>query len=213
MYPSSYRTNTCGELTKKDIGKTVTLCGWDHSRRDHGGIIFIDLRDRHGITQIVFDPEHSKDVHKAAEDLRAEYVIQVKGKVVARPKGMENPKMITGDIEVMIDEVKLLAKAETPVLEVDDRVVASDDVRLKYRFLDLRRPVMVQNLALRHKAMMAAHEFFEKHGFLHVETPLLVRANPEGARDYIVTSRVNPGNFYALPQSPQIYKQILMVSG
>jgi len=213
MYKTHYRTNTCGELAKEDIGKKVVLAGWDHSRRDHGGIIFIDLRDRFGMTQVVFDPNHNKSSHTKAENLRSEFIIQIKGAVRSRPQGMTNEKLKTGEIEVLVDEIDLLSRADTPVIEIDDRVVANDEMRLKYRFLDLRRPIMIKNLELRNKAMMAAREFFESHGFLDVETPILVRATPEGARDYIVPSRVNPGKFYALPQSPQLYKQILMISG
>ncbi|MDP6600107.1 MAG: aspartate--tRNA ligase [Candidatus Woesearchaeota archaeon] len=207
------RTHTCGELTKSDIKKNVSLCGWAASSRDHGGIIFIDLRDRWGITQIVFDPEHKKKEHGVAETLRREDVIAVKGKVRARGKGLENPKLKTGQIEVLVDEVEVLNKAITPPLEIDDRVEANEDLRLKYRYLDLRRPKMQRHLQIRHNAAMAAREYLNKNNFLEIETPILVRATPEGARDYIVPSRVNPGKFYALPQSPQLYKQILMVSG
>ncbi len=208
-----YRTHTCGELTKKDLGKTVELSGWNHTRRDHGGIIFIDLRDRYGITQVVFDPKHDKKLHEQAEHLKREYVIQVKGKVRNRPKDMENSKLITGEIEVLIDEMEILNKSQTPPIEIDDRTIANDDLRLEYRFIDLRRPIMQQRLKLRNDITQAAREYMLKNHFLEIETPILVRATPEGARDYIVPSRVNPGKFYALPQSPQLYKQILMVSG
>ncbi|MCH8004381.1 MAG: aspartate--tRNA ligase [Nanoarchaeota archaeon] len=207
------RTNACGELTKNDIKKEVILNGWVSSARDHGGIIFIDLRDRYGLTQIVFDPEHDKKNHKIAEGLRREDVIAVKGKVRARGKGLENPKLKTGQIEVLVDEVEVLNKAETPPLEIEDRIEANEDMRLKYRYLDLRRPKMQRHLQIRHNAAMAAREYLNKNNFLEIETPILVRATPEGARDYIVPSRINPGKFYALPQSPQIYKQILMISG
>ena len=207
------RTNTCGELTKKDIKKEVILNGWTNSSRDHGGIIFIDLRDRYGLTQIIFDPKHDKKNHKEAETLRREDVIAVKGKVRARGKGLENPKLKTGEIEVLVDELEVLNKAETPPLEIEDRIEANEDMRLKYRYLDLRRPKMQKNLLMRHNAAMAAREYLNKNNFLEIETPILVRATPEGARDYVVPSRVNPGKFYALPQSPQLYKQILMVSG
>ena len=208
-----YRTHTNGELTDKDLKKKVALAGWCSTRRDHGGIIFIDLRDRYGITQVVFDPEHNKEVHKAAEGLRREDVIVVEGHVRLRPEGMANTKLKTGKIEVLIDKIQVMAKSEVPPIEIDDRIVANDDIRLKYRFLDLRRPVMQKNLELRHNAAMAAREFFSQKNFLEIETPLLVRATPEGARDYIVPSRINAGRFYALPQSPQLYKQILMISG
>jgi len=207
------RTNTCGDLDKADIKKEVSISGWVNSRRDHGGIIFIDLRDRYGLSQIVFDPDHNKKDHKVAEGLRREDVISVSGKVRARGKGLENPKLKTGHIEILVDEINILNKAETPPLEIDDRVEANEDMRLKYRYLDLRRPKMQRHLLLRHNAAMATREYLNKNNFLEIETPILVRATPEGARDYIVPSRTNPGKFYALPQSPQLYKQILMVSG
>ena len=207
------RTHTCGELSKNEIKKEIVLCGWINSRRDHGGIIFIDLRDRYGLTQIVFDPEHSKDCHRQAEQLRREYVITVKGKVRARGEGLENPNLKTGEIEILVGDIDVLSKAETPPLEINDKIDASEEMRLKFRYLDLRRPKMQRHLQLRHNAAKAAREYMDKNGFLEVETPILVRATPEGARDYIVPSRVSPGKFYALPQSPQIYKQILMVSG
>jgi len=207
------RTNTCGELTKKDIKNDASLAGWVHSSRDHGGIIFIDLRDRYGLTQLVFDPEHDKKNHKDAEQLRREDVIAVKGKVRGRGKGLENPKLKTGEIEVLADDLEVLSKSETPPLEIEDRIEANEDMRLKYRYLDLRRPKMQRHLLIRHNAAMAARDYLNKNSFLEIETPILVRATPEGARDYVVPSRVNPGKFYALPQSPQLYKQILMVSG
>src|SRR3990167_1238632 len=207
------RTHTCGELAKKDIKKEACLMGWNQSSRDHGGIIFIDLRDRYGLTQIVFDPKHDKKLHSDAEKLRREDVIAVKGKVRARGEGLENLKLKTGEIEVLVGELEALSKAETPPIEVEDRVDASEELRLKYRYLDLRRPKMQKHLLIRHMAAQAAREFLNKNNFLEIETPMLVRATPEGARDYIVPSRVNPGKFYALPQSPQLYKQILMVSG
>jgi len=207
------RTNTCGELTKKDINKTVSLAGWVQSSRDHGSIIFIDLRDRYGLTQIVFDPKHDKKNHKEAESLHREDVIAIKGKVIARGKELENPKLSTGQIEVLVDELETLNRANTPPIEIEDRIEANEDLRLKYRYLDLRRPKMQRHLQIRHNAAMATREYLNKNNFLEIETPILVRATPEGARDYIVPSRINPGKFYALPQSPQLYKQILMVSG
>lgn len=207
------RTNTCGELAKNDIKKEVTLCGWVNSSRDHGSIIFIDLRDRYGLTQTVFDPEHDKKGHKEAETLRREDVIAVKGKVRARGKGLENPKLNTGEIEVLVDELEVLNKAETPPLEVNDRVELNEDVRLKYRYLDLRRPQMQHNILVRHKAVKLVRDYFDALGFLEIETPMLGKSTPEGARDYLVPSRVNPGKFYALPQSPQILKQICMIAG
>ncbi len=206
------RTHTCGELTDKDNGKVVELCGWCNTRRDHGGIIFIDLRDTYGLTQIVFDPRVFKDF-PSAEKLRREDVIRIKGKVELRKEGMANPKMSTGKIEVFVETLILINRSETPPIEIDDNVVANDDLRLKYRFLDLRRPAMQNNIKFRHKVVTAAREHFNKNSFTEIETPMLVKSTPEGARDYIVPSRVNIGNFYALPQSPQLYKQILMVSG
>ncbi len=205
------RTNTCGELTTKDLDKEVTLCGWVNTRRDHGGVIFIDLRDRYGMTQIVFNPDQ-KDFAQA-EKLRREDVIQANGKIRRRPEGMTNPNLPTGEIEVVIKELEVLNKAETPPLEVDDRIIASEEMRLKYRYLDLRRPIMQKHLIARHKAAQAAREYLNSLGFLEIETPMLMKHTPEGARDYVVPSRVHPGKFYSLPQSPQLYKQILMVSG
>jgi len=207
------RTHTCGELTDKQLGKKVTLDGWVCTRRDHGGVIFIDLRDRYGLTQVVFDPGHNKGPHKQAHELRREFCIRVFGVVKNRKKGMENTKLKTGKIEVFVDSLEILNKSETPPIEIDDRVDASDEVRLKYRYLDLRRPKMQKQLALRHETAKAAREYMDKNNFLEIETPLLVKSTPEGARDYVVPSRVNAGKFYALPQSPQLYKQILMVSG
>ncbi len=207
------RSNTCGELNSKHLNKKVTLCGWVNSRRDHGGVIFIDLRDRYGITQIVFDPSHSSTTHKNAEKLRREFVIKVDGTVKARKKDMENKKLFTGDIEVFVDKLEILNEAETPPLEIDDRIEANEEMKLKYRYLDLRRPVMQSRLELRHKVITSAREYFNKNGFIEISTPLLVKSTPEGARDYVVPSRVNPGKFYALPQSPQLYKQILMIAG
>jgi aspartyl-tRNA synthetase len=207
------RTNTCGELTMKNKGDSVSLCGWNQSRRDHGGIIFIDLRDRYGLTQIVFDPKSNKEVHKIAEKLRREDCIKIIGKVRHRGKDLENPNLKTGEIEVLVNELEILNSSETPPIEIDDRKEAGDETRLEYRYLDLRRPKMQKHLAIRHKALTAARQFLNKDNFLEIETPMLIRATPEGARDYIVPSRVHPGSFYSLPQSPQLYKQLLMVSG
>ncbi len=213
MLKTSMRTHTCNDPRKGDIGKEVTLCGWVNSRRDHGGIIFIDLRDRYGFTQIVFDPEFNNDVHKLADSLKREYCIQVIGKVKERKKGMANPNLPTGEVEVFISKLSILAKAKTPPFEIDDRIIPNEDLRLRYRFLDLRRPIMQRNLEFRQKVMQSAREFMEQEHFLEVQTPLFVKPTPEGARDYLVPSRVNPGKFYALPQSPQLYKQILMIAG
>jgi len=205
------RTHTCGELTGKHVDKRVILDGWVHTRRDHGGVIFIDLRDRYGLTQVVFNPD--KDFFKEAEKLRREDVIGITGIVKRRKKGMENPKLKTGEIEVFSDSLEILNKADVPPIEVDERIEANEEQRLKYRYLDLRRPNMQRHLKIRHEAAQAAREYLNKNNFLEIETPILVRATPEGARDYIVPSRTNPGKFFALPQSPQLYKQILMVSG
>ncbi len=206
------RTHTCGELKQTDIDSEVTLCGWVHSNRDHGGLIFIDLRDRYGLTQIVFDPKN-KENHATAEKLRREDVIQVRGTVIKRKEGMENPNLVTGQVEVDIHSLNILAKAETPPLEVDDRIVANDEMRLRYRYLDLRRPIMQENLKKRFIAAQAAREYLNNYEFMEIETPHLVKSTPEGARDYVVPSRVNPSKFYALPQSPQLYKQLLMIAG
>ncbi|MBI4147826.1 aspartate--tRNA ligase [Candidatus Woesearchaeota archaeon] len=207
------RTHTCGELTKKDIGKPVQLCGWVQSRRDHGGVIFIDLRDRYGLTQVVFDPQHNNEVHETAEHLGREWVLRVTGKVRARPAEMKNDKLPTGDIEVITDHLDILNQSAVPPLEIDDRKEASEDMRLKYRYLDLRRPKMQHNLFIRHTVAQATREYLSSQGFLEIETPMLVKSTPEGARDYVVPSRRHPGKFYALPQSPQLYKQICMVAG
>jgi len=207
------RTHTCGELTKNDDKKSVLIQGWVHTRRDHGGVIFIDLRDRYGLTQVVFDPKLDKKAHKLAEGLRREYVIQIEGTVRPRPKGLENPKLTTGQIEVAANTLEILSEAETPPFEIDDRVELNEDIRLKYRYLDLRKPAMQDNIITRHKVVKAVRDFLDGEGFLEIETPILAKSTPEGARDYLVPSRVHPGKFFALPQSPQIFKQLLMVSG
>ncbi len=207
------RTHTCGELTKKDLQKEAVLCGWVHTRRDHGGLVFIDLRDRYGITQVVFDPSHNKEAHAEAQHLGREWVIQATGHVRLRPKGMENTKLVTGEIEIITDNLSVLNQSETPPFEVDDRTVANEEMRLEYRYLDLRRPTMQQRLLLRHNAAQAAREYLASQKFMEIETPMLVRTTPGGARVFKVPSRVHPGKFFALPESPQIYKQLLMVSG
>jgi len=207
------RTHTCGELRIENDKVEVTLCGWNHSRRDHGGVIFIDMRDRYGLTQVVFDPNHSKDAHAIAEHLRREDVLKVTGKVRPRGPGLENAKLETGQIEILADNVEVLSKAETPPIEIDDHKVASEEVRLKYRYLDLRRPIQNQAIVLRHKVTCLIREYLNNQNFVDIETPILAKSTPEGARDYIVPSRVHPGRFYALPQSPQIFKQLLMLSG
>ena len=207
------RTHSCCELGAKDIGNEVVLMGWVLRRRDHGGVIFIDLRDREGITQVVFNPEADKAVHAKAHSIRNEYVLAVRGKVDARPEGMVNPNLHTGAIEVLVSELKILNPAITPPFLVEDNIDVSENVRLKYRHLDLRRPQMQRNLVLRHKAGAAVRQYLNNQDFLDLETPFLTRSTPEGARDYLVPSRVNPGQFYALPQSPQIFKQLFMIAG
>ena len=207
------RTHTCGELRAEHVGQTVTLCGWVHNRRDHGGVIFIDLRDREGLTQIVLKPEHSQAALDVADGFRSEYVVAVRGEVRHRIEGMVNPKMPTGEVEIYVDEVELLNPAETPPFEIEDRVDISPEIRLRYRYIDLRRPSVQHNLVFRSDAFRVIRAYFADRGFIDVETPLLTKSTPEGARDYLVPSRVNPGCFYALPQSPQLFKQILMVAG
>lgn len=208
------RTHDCGILRKNDVGATVTLSGWVHRRRDHGGLIFVDLRDRYGITQLVFDPVKNPAAHSLAEKLRQEWVISVRGIVIPRSEGMANANLGTGDIEVEISELEVLSKAKTPPFSVcDDTITVSEDLRLKYRYLDIRRGDVMDKLIVRHKTMMATRRYMDGLGFLEIATPLLAKSTPEGARDYLVPSRVHPGSFYALPQSPQLFKQLLMVSG
>jgi aspartyl-tRNA synthetase len=208
------RTHTCGELRVSDCGRKVTLNGWVNAWRDHGGLKFIDLRDRYGLTQVVFNPDRlSAEQMKAAGKIRYEYVVSVSGVVSPRPEGQQNKNMPTGDIEVMVDSFEVLNPSLTPPFLVEDKPDASEDLRLKYRYLDLRRPVLRDKFILRHKVTMAVREYLDSIGFLEIETPLMIRSTPEGARDYVVPSRVNPGKFYALPQSPQLFKQILMISG
>ena len=207
------RTHTCCELGAKDIGNEVVVMGWVLRRRDHGGVIFIDLRDREGITQVVFNPEVDKDIHAKAHSIRNEYVLAVRGQVEPRPAGMVNPNLRTGEIEVLVSELKILSPAKTPPFLIEDKIDVSENIRLKYRHLDLRRPQMQRNLVLRHQASVSVRNYLNNQGFLDLETPFLTRSTPEGARDYLVPSRVNPGRFYALPQSPQIFKQLFMISG
>mgnify|MGYP003736679299 FL=1 len=207
------RTHYCGSLTGADEGREVVLMGWVHRRRDHGGVIFVDLRDREGIVQIVFQPEAGETaVHGEAHRIRSEYVLAVKGSVRRRPQGMENPALSTGQVEVVVSELEILNESKTPPFSFDDEDI-SENVRLKYRYLDLRRPVIQKNLFLRSKLAIATRQYFNDHGFIEVETPFLTKSTPEGARDYLVPSRISKGMFYALPQSPQIFKQLLMVSG
>ncbi|MCX5666555.1 MAG: aspartate--tRNA ligase [Candidatus Omnitrophica bacterium] len=206
------RTHTCSELNEKNIGKVVKLCGWVGSRRDHGSLIFIDMRDGYGLTQIVFDPKTHPAVHKEAEGLRSEFVISVEGSVESRPEGTNNDKLPTGKIEVRAQKLEILNRSLTPPFEITDAINISEEARLKYRYLDIRRPSMQKALRLRHKVCKMARDYFDERNFVEVETPILTKSTPEGARDYLVPSRVNPGMFYALPQSPQLFKQILMVS-
>jgi len=207
------RTHTCGELRPGDIGSTVTLTGWVDTRRDLGGVIFIDLRDRYGKTQVVLNPQKNETAHRAARDVRNEYVLSVSGIVERRPEGTVNPSLSTGEIDVAASEVSILNKAETPPFPIDDDVEASEEIRLKYRYLDLRRAGLQRNIILRHRMYQSVRRYFDEHNFIEVETPVLMKSTPEGARDYLVPSRVHRGKFYALPQSPQTYKQILMVAG
>ncbi|EPR44001.1 Aspartyl-tRNA synthetase [Desulfovibrio sp. X2] len=206
----SHRNN---ELRASDIGSEVCLMGWVQYRRDHGGLIFIDLRDREGLTQIVFDPDIAADAHARAHALRPEYVLAAKGRVRSRPQGMANPNLGTGDVEVEIYDWKLLNTSQTPPFEIEDRVEVGEPMRLKYRYLDLRRPRLAKNFVLRHKAAQSVRRYLDGLDFLEIETPILTKSTPEGARDFLVPSRLNPGEFYALPQSPQLFKQLLMVSG
>ena len=204
------RSHYCGQVDETLIGQEVEVCGWVHRRRDHGGVIFIDMRDREGLLQVVFDPDRA-DIFAAAERIRGEYVLAVKGLVRERPEGTINPNMKTGQVEVLAHELEVLNRAETPPFHHDEQ--ANEELRLRYRYLDLRREGMLNNLRLRHKVTMAMREFLDADGFIDVETPMLTRATPEGARDYVVPSRTHPGKFFALPQSPQIFKQLLMMSG
>jgi aspartyl-tRNA synthetase len=207
------RTGYCGVLTSADLGKEVVLMGWAMRRRDHGGLIFIDLRDREGIAQVVFDPEVNPESHSKAESIRSEFVLAVRGKVIPRPEGTVNPNMKTGEVEVQVSECRILNRSKALPFTLDEYVDVAENLRLKYRFLDLRRTQLQQNLILRSKVAQVTRQYLTDNGFLELETPFLTKSTPEGARDFLVPSRINPGNFYALPQSPQIFKQILMVSG
>ncbi|MGD9823045.1 aspartate--tRNA ligase [Desulfobacter sp.] len=207
------RTHTCIELGDSHVGQEVVLMGWVQHRRDHGGVIFVDLRDRKGITQVVFDPSVSAAVHEKAQEIRSEYVLGIKGKVSARPSDMVNPRMTTGAIEVLVDELRIFSRSKTPAFQIEDRVDASETIRLQFRYLDLRRTQLKNNILARHKTTMTVRNYLDANGFVDIETPFLTKSTPEGARDYLVPSRVNQGDFYALPQSPQLFKQLLMVAG
>ena len=207
------RTHTCGELTAANAGQEVALMGWVNRWRDHGQLIFVDLRDREGMTQIVFNAENNAELHRNAKSLRSEFVIGVRGQVRVRDKGLENPNLKTGEIEVVTQDLWILNEAKTTPFPIEDEIATSEDTRLKYRYLDLRRPKMRETFRMRHRITMAVRQYMDEEGFWEVETPILTKSTPEGARDYLVPSRLQHGNFYALPQSPQLFKQILMVSG
>ena len=208
-----YKDTICADLDKNRIGESVTVAGWVSRRRDHGNLIFIDLRDRSGLVQVVFNPKISKSSHNLSEKLRNEWVVQIRGDVVNRLEGAENPELKTGEIEINAIDLKILSTAETPPFEIEDEINVDDLTRLKYRFIDLRRPKMQKLLKLRHDVIHEIWNYLSKKDFVQVETPILIKSTPEGARDYVVPSRLHPGKFYALPQSPQQLKQILMVSG
>ena len=207
------RTDYCGNLRKEDRGREVTLLGWVQKRRDLGGLIFVEMRDRQGLVQVVFNPEANREVHEKAQTLRSEYVIGIRGDVVLRPEGTANPKLATGEIEVAAKELKILNVSKNPPFLIEDEEEVAENTRLKYRYLDLRKPGLQKNLILRHRLAREVREYFDRLGFLEVETPMLTKSTPEGARDFLVPSRLSPGHFYALPQSPQLFKQILMVAG
>ena len=208
-----HRSQYCAEVSEADNGKEVVLTGWVERRRDHGGLIFIDLRDRTGIVQVVASPDYEKVSFDKAEQVRTEYVLAVRGIVRMRDKDTINPKMKTGTIEIRCEELRILNSSKTPPFYIEDNIDVDEKIRLKYRYLDLRRPEMQKNLIMRHKVKHAMRTFLNEHGFINIKTPELCKSTPEGARDYLVPSRVNEGKFYALPQSPQIFKQLLMISG
>ncbi len=207
------RSCTCAQLSEKDVDKTVTLCGWVGARRDHGKIIFIDIRDRYGITQLVFSPKPFEDAYSKAKGLKNEDVIKIKGKVQRRPRGTENPNLPTGEVEVFVEELEILSSSDPLPFPVEDNIDVSEEVRLYHRYLDLRRPSLLKKFVLRSEFNYKFREYLHKNGFIEVETPFLTKSTPEGARDFLVPSRLNVGRFYALPQSPQLFKQILMVAG
>ncbi|MEO7804662.1 MAG: aspartate--tRNA ligase [Actinomycetota bacterium] len=207
------RTHWCGEIRTEHVGATVIVAGWVHRRRDHGGVIFIDLRDREGLVQVVFRPDAKSDSYSIAEKLRSEFVVAITGKVIARMEGAANPNLPTGDVEIEAEQIEILSESETPPFPIEDRVDVNEETRLKYRYLDLRRPEMQRVMRLRHRVVSAIRNFFDAEGFIDVETPMLNKSTPEGARDYLVPSRLQPGTFFALTQSPQLFKQLLMISG
>ncbi len=210
---AAYRTHTCGELGAAAVGSRVRLSGWVQNWRDHGGVVFIDLRDRYGLTQVVFNPEKAPQAHATAHTLRSEFVLEVEGEVVPRPEGTVNPNLKTGEIEVMVEEVKILNRAKTPPFMIDETKEIGENLRLQYRYLDLRRQPLQEAIITRHRVTKIIRDYLDEQAFLEIETPVLTKSTPEGARDYLVPSRTNPGNFFALPQSPQLFKQLLMVSG
>ncbi|MFC1709616.1 aspartate--tRNA ligase [Candidatus Omnitrophota bacterium] len=207
------RTVTCGELTKDDKGKKVVLCGWVFRRRDHGKLIFIDLRDRYGLTQVVFIPSVCPDSYKLATELRSEFVVRIEGEVALRPIKTENPKLKTGQVELCANKLEILARSATPPFELEDDIELTEEIRLQHRYLDLRRQSVQEKMVLRHRVFQNVRHFLDNENFLEVDTPILTKSTPEGARDYLVPSRVHPGKFFALPQSPQLFKQLLMVAG
>jgi aspartyl-tRNA synthetase len=207
------RSHRCGDLKAEHVGREVTLCGWVHSRRDHGGVTFIDMRDTAGLVQVVFGPDVSEDAHAAAQELRGEFCIKVVGEVRRRKEGTVNPKLPTGEVEVAAASLEIFARAETPPFQIDEYQEVDEQLRLRYRYLDLRRASMQDNLKLRHRIVSAIRRFFDSEGFVEIETPMLTRSTPEGARDFLVPARLHPGSFYALPQSPQLFKQLFMVAG
>ncbi|MBE0480567.1 MAG: aspartate--tRNA ligase [Dehalococcoidia bacterium] len=210
---TAFRSQYCGDARKEQVGRTITVAGWVNRRRDHGGLIFIDLRDREGILQVVFNPEVSKGSHAVAIELRNEYVLRVTGKVHLRPPGTENPKLGTGDVELIAEDAEILNRSKTPPFYINEDVEVDEALRLKYRYLYIRREKMQRNLILRHRVVKFMRDFLDDRGFIEIETPVLIKSTPEGARDYLVPSRIYPGKFYALPQSPQQLKQLLMVAG
>ncbi len=210
----SYKTRACGSLTAADADQEVILAGWVANRRDHGKLIFLDLRDKEGLIQIVINPEVSKEAHEAAKDVRGEYILQVTGKINKRPDKLVNKDLSTGEVELEATDVKVLNKAETPPIDVlEDGHEINEASRMKYRYLDLRRPRMKRNIVMRHKVINYVSKYLDEAGFVNIQTPILTKSTPEGARDYLVPSRVHPGKFFALPQAPQQYKQLLMVAG